>query len=616
MKQQVLEFVKKVFNGLKIRSKSQLKDFLFHYTFVAIILKSILSISLVVNASFKISSAGSITKFLPGLIIYMCFALIALSFCLLLKGRKHMWYLAIFNLVFSIILIFDIWHFRGFGAFLSMHQLSELVNLDNLGDSILSMARPLDIFVIFDSLVIFIGAFFIKKPYKNTKRNIPYFLIFITVPVLTLTYAHYKLDIQKTGPQFLFKTCWTPAQTITDLSPIGYHIYDVYTYFKDSRTVSLNTSSRQELENWFNDKKENLPDNKYKGIFKGKNLLILQVESLENFVIGKSIDGQEITPNLNKLLGNSIYIPNIYEQVNLGTSSDADLMTNTSVYPVRRGSTFFRFPNNSYNSLPLMMQSKGYSTLAIHPDKGAYWNWMPALKSIGFQECIDAKRFKQDELIGLGLSDGSYFKQVEPIIAVQKQPFYTFMVTLTSHGPFDIPQKYRKLKLKEDFDTTKMGGYLQSVHYTDEQIGKFIEKLDQDHILDNTVVVVYGDHCGVHKYYQDEIEKIEPSESWWQEENKRVPLIIYQKSYQGEISPVIGGQVDIMPTVAYLMGIDENKFSNTAMGRILLKTTKNYAVLANGTFIGDAASEKEKQTAIEGLEKADEIISGNYFRVK
>ncbi|MDP4092308.1 MAG: LTA synthase family protein [Bacillota bacterium] len=606
----------RILNSLKASTLNQLKDHLFHYTFVSVLLKSILVIALVVNSNYNLDSAGGMWGLIKGLITYVCFILPFMSFSLLLKGRKRLWYLVIFNLAFSVLLLFDVWYFRGFDDFLSMHQLNQLANLDNLGDSILSMARQWDFLIVLDAVVFAVGAVFIKKPYKEAKKNTSYFFIFLIIPLLVLFLIHYELDIKGKTKQGLLKTFWTPAMNINALSPIGYHLYDVYSYFKDSKTVSLSFSQTKEISDWYTEKQENLPDNKYKGMFKGKNLIVLQIESLENFVINQSINGQEITPNINKLLGSSIYFPRIYEQVNLGTSSDADLMTNTSVFPVSKGSTFFRFPDNTYNSLPKLMQAEGYNTIAIHPDKGAYWNWMPALKSIGFKACIDEKHFKLDEQIGLGISDESYLRQVEPIIVSQKQPFYSFLVTLSSHSPFNLPDKYRTLRLDKELDKTKLGGYFQSVHYTDEQIGKLFDQLDKDHILDNSVVVLYGDHCGIHKYYNDELEDIKPSEQWWLDNNKCVPLIIYQKNYgMGEIKSVIGGQIDIMPTMAYLMGIDESQFQNTAMGRILLKTNKNFAVLANGTYIGEAKSEEQKDDALKGLRLANEMITDNYFQM-
>src|SRR3712207_218879 len=121
--------------------------------------------------------------------------------------------------------------------------------------------------------------------------------------------------------------------------------------------------------------------------------------------------------------------------------SDAELLANTSIFPVRRGSTFFRYPNNTYpSSLPKLLEDIGYNTIAIHPDKGSYWNWLPSLSSIGFKKCIDSSHFNMDETIGLGLSDGSFFKQLVPILKQQKNPFYSFSITLSNHAPFSMPE--------------------------------------------------------------------------------------------------------------------------------------------------------------------------------
>ncbi len=614
MRKELAIYCKKSLSYLKEKTIDQLTDYLFAYTFIIVLLKSLALLGIIASANFTSIDIKRASTSISSNLVYACFILGPMSFALLLKGRKRFWYLVLFNVVVSILMIFDLWYYRGYNSFLSVHQLNQLVNLDNLGDSIFSMVRPMDFVLVADAVVIFITAFFVKGQYRDAKRNVLFFFIILAFSVGVISYTHYRVDIHDRYPKFrLFKVCWTPRETIFNLSPLGYHLFDAYEYLSENSTKTLTKSEEKEINDWYQSKNESLPDNKYKGMFKGKNLIMVQVESLENFVIGQKINGQEITPNLNKLLPNSIYFPNIYEQVNNGTSSDSDLMINTSVYPVRRGSTFFRFPANSYNSMPKLMQAEGYNTIAIHSDKGAYWNWMMSLKNIGFQKCIDAKFFNQNEQIGLGLSDGSYFKQLEPVIKSEKQPFYNFIVTLSSHGPFNIPQQYRQLKLDESMDKTKLGGYFQSFNYTDRQIGEFLSMLDADGILDNSVVVFFGDHCGVHKYYQDELYSIHPQENWWLDNNKRIPLIIYQKNTKGEKLSVTGGQIDIMPTVAYLMGIDENKFKDTAMGRILVKTNKDFAVLNDYSFIGSDKDSNDKNKALKGIDIADKIISSNYF---
>lgn len=602
-------------NSLRQNLTGLSKDIVLYFTLISLLLKSIAFVLLINSEKATSFNFGWAFYGNPHMMVYICFIAALLSFSFLFKKRAHLWYLIIINIMVTALIICDLWYYRGFNNFITLHALKQTTNLDNLSSDIVSMMRNIDLIFIIDILILIPICIRLRSIYTNQKR-VP--LFFFTLLIFSVSYiwiSHYKIDIVDKGQKtILFRICWTPNQTMANLSPIGYHIYDGYNYWEDNKPYNMSTEEKQQIQSWFNDKKENLQDNKYKDLFKGKNLIVIQVESLENFVVGQKINGQEITPNLNKLLKNSLYFNNFHEQVYNGTSSDADLLTNTSVYPVRRGSTFFRYPNNTYNSLPKLMENIGYSTIAIHPDKGSYWNWMPALTSMGFQKTIDSSFFNMDETIGLGLSDGSYLKQIEPVIKAEKQPFYSFAVTLTSHGPFDLPSKYRELQLDEKLDETKLGGYFQSIHYVDKHLGTLFDNLEKDGILDNSVLVIYGDHTGVHKYYEDEVAKITPQEDWWQGNDWRIPLIMYEKDLNGETINTIGGQIDLMPTLAYLMGVNKEDYEQTAMGRNLLNTNKNFAVLANGKYIGDKTSDKEELEAINGLDIADKLLRSNYFK--
>ena len=287
---------------------------------------------------------------------------------------------------------------------------------------------------------------------------------------------------------YLFSN-YDPTDTARYFSSVGYHIFDIINTYKDSKPYKLTDEDKSQISQFFNEK-EKLENNEYAAMFKGKNLIVIQVESLESFLINKKVNGQEITPVMNNLIKEGLYFPNIYEQVNEGTSSDADLMINTSMYPLRRGSTFFRYPGAAYNSLPNLLEEEGYDTAAIHPDKGSFWNYASGLRGIGFDTFIDYYSFEIDEEIGLGLSDESYFRQVVPMLKDLKNPFYAFTVTLTSHGPFDLPEEKRALEIDETLDENILGGYFQSINYTDRQIGNFLSQLDKEGLLDNTVIVL------------------------------------------------------------------------------------------------------------------------------
>lgn len=545
--------------------------------------------------------------------IYISITAMIVSTAVLFKGKVQVFTLIFINLGLSLFLIFDLMYFRGFQNFISLYNLSQRSNLANLGSSIMSMLRYGDILFIIDVFIFLL----IKKKwfYMNTRRRPFIFLAFTLLGLGLPLYSHYRYDVleNRTNRQYFFITD-SPRYNIACMSPIGYHVYESYKYFENSKRLVLSEEDKKQVNNWYSYKKEDLPDNEYKGLLKGKNLILMQIESLESFLLGRSIDGQEITPSLNKLLKNSLFFSQIHEQVKGGTSSDGDLIANTSTYPVRDGSTFFRFPDNKYNSLAILMKRLGYYTSAYHPDGGGYWNWMPALQSMGFDKCTDVTAFKQDEVIGIGLSDGSFLRQLKDMIKSQPQPFYTFFVTLTSHGPFNMPEDTKSLKLTYNIEKSILGDYFHAIHYTDEHIGNFIDGLSKEGILDNSVLVIYGDHAGITKYYKDKVASIAPGEQWWLQEHSKVPLIIYSKELQGREIQTIGGQVDILPTVAYLMGIDEQDYINKAIGRNLLKTNKNFAVLSDGRYIGDYKDESERNSALEGLNISDKMLRSNFFK--
>ncbi|MBN1050822.1 LTA synthase family protein [Clostridium botulinum] len=594
---------------------------LFLFPLIAIVLKCIFFQSFITGNnpySFDFNAGYDYAK--PFLNYYLAFVLIFISFSFLFKGKARIIYLFIINILLTAIILLDVCYFRGFLTVPSVLIATQTANLDNLSGAVYSMFSPLDYIFLIDLIVLGIYVYFTRRYIsKINKRGIKIFLITFIMPILFIGYVPFNIHIlnnKDVKDAYLYDN-YDPTNTARYFSPIGYHIFDLYTVYRDSKPYEFTVEDENNLNKLFNMKNENLPNNDYFGISKGKNLIYIQVESLENFVINKTINGKEITPVLNNLTSNGFYFPNMFEQVNEGTSSDCDLMVNTSMFPLRRGSTFFRYPNNTYNSLPDILEKDSYSSIAIHPDKGSFWNYSAGLKGIGFDKFNDYYSFNADETIGMGISDASYFKQVVPMLKEQSNPFYALTVTLTSHGPFDIPKEYRELGLDPELDASELGGYFESLHYTDAQIGNFLKLLDSEGLLENSVIAIMGDHTGVHKYYNNGIEKLSNKEDWYLDTgNPVVPLVIYDTSIKtGKTFDLYGGQIDVMPTLLYMLGIDKEKYEDTALGRNLLNTNKSFAILTDGTIKDqNTLSDEDKETYKNILDLSDKMIRANYFK--
>ena len=602
------EISEKASRRTALRRYAHITDIFWLYTVFALLTKSIMLLGLTLDqlhTTVLFTDAWRVAY--KHFAFYLGFVMLPLAFAFLFKKKGRMGFLIIINLIISILYCADLWYFRAFNTMPTMNVLKETPNLNNLSDSIIGMMRPVDLVFVCDFLLLIPFAAFAGKAFGSARRRFVTFFIALAAALGLLSYIPLKLYASGVNVKSSLVYMYDSTVTSRNLSPLGYQMYSVYNSFSEGKTIQLSADEKNEISQWYEENKEDLPDNRYKGMFAGNNLLIIEIESLEKFVVNQKIDGQEITPNINRLLKNSLYFSDVHEQVHEGNTIDAEFIANTSLYPLIQGSTSFLYPYNNYeNTLPKIMKRNGYYTSDIQPDEGSFWNWMILMKSLGFEKCLDHSAFKEDEAFGMGISDESFLKQVEPIIVKQKQPFYTFMITQSSHTPFNLPHRLRELKLPAALDDTYLGGYFQSVHYMDRHLGAFLEGLEKDGILDNTVVVLYGDHEGIHKYFPDSLEDISLEGDWWKDNHKQTPLIIYQPGLKAEEITTTGGEIDILPTVCYLMGIDGEEHEGTAMGRNLLNTGRSFAVLQGG-------DPKQEEHAKKGLTIADKIIRSNYF---
>jgi lipoteichoic acid synthase len=577
-------------------------------TVLLLLLKSLVLLGYISEKPYVVPAViGAIQNLPIFLRIYLSWIGIVVSPALLFKSTGRSCYLIILNLAISLLSLMDLWYFRALNRFTSVYHLREAGNLHNLSSAILPYIHATDFLLLAD--VIGLCVYLLWRKGRRAPRRIPAFAAILALSVVTLAHMS-TIEIDSCS---MFYTRWRPVETIATISPIGYHLHDLYTFCTEPAQLELSSEDRKQIRDWFGRKNEYLPPNKYFGRFRGYNLLLLQCESLENFVINKTIGGQVITPTLNGLLAQSLYFNNYMEQVADGTSMDSEYMVNTSVYPLETGTASWRFPNNTYRSLPRLLAERGYWTADYHPDPASYWNWGELMRNLGMQQCLDARNFKQDEIIDLGLSDGSFLNQVAPDLIKLRQPFYAYLITLTNHGPFDLPKPLRELKLDEKLDQTEIGGYLQSVHYMDKHIGILLARLDAAGLLEHTLVGIFGDHCGIHKFSEESLAKMSENTRQWMENGKRIPLILYQKHQAGECISELGGQIDALPTLSYLMGVDEKKVEGFAMGRNLLNTHKHFVVLQDGTFLSSVDSKREREDALAGIELAQKIVFSNYF---
>lgn len=354
-------------------------------------------------------------------------------------------------------------------------------------------------------------------------------------------------------------------------------------------------SLREEVRAWFAGQEEQ-ERSLYHGIASDHNLIVVQIESMQNFVIGLELNGQEVTPYLNQLSQQSFYFPNVYQQIAEGNTSDAEFLMNTGAYPSAVQATSKQLTGREAASLPRLLAKQGYESYTFHVNDVTFWNRNEMYPALGFTGYYDKASFENDQFNSFGASDEQLYKvALDKLEALQSsdQRFYAQLVTVSSHHPFKIPEQYQELELPAELEDTQLGHYLQAMHYTDKQLGQFMEQLEEKGLLQQSVVAIYGDHFGLQTKDNDP--------EWVSEQlgisyhdiisRMNVPFIVKVPGVAGERVEQVGGQIDMLPTLLNVLGISEPNSELILFGSDLLNAMTNIVgvryYLPTGSFFND-----------------------------
>lgn len=554
------------------------------------------------------------TGILDSLIIVFVYFILSI----ILKKNKHLFVVYLLDMFISIIMFANLIFYRAYGDFLTIGLFSQINQLDSVRGSILSLIYLKDFLLFIDLPILY---YFIFKKINNEKVKLK---DKIKGAVCTFMLCVLFCTIMAFRNPNLAKAEFSRRELFRGYGIIGMYFIDNYNYINNNFVIT--SISKEDGDNINRELKTSTV--KYKEDNR-KNLIIIQVESLQQFVIGKTYNGKEITPNLNKLIKDSAYFSNCYYQIGLGHTADAELLSNAGLYPLKDGTAHIVKYNNKYNALAGDMNKEGYKTYALHGNLGDFWNRNVIFKDYGFDTFYDLNRFKKDEIIDMGLSDRSFFGQAADILKNAKQPFYSFLITITSHSPFTVNNDFCETK-------TNIEKYYNAINYTDRYIGSFLDELNKNGILKNSIVVIYGDHNAITYDLKNDLSKevgenLDNDYSW--QKYQKIPLII--RFPNGEKSGIYTnsvGQIDIKPTIANILGLSGvDYFGNDVFdgkdNQVILRDgsyitgnnfydnkLKNTYDMQNGKKIGnDINLIKEAQNE---LKASDDIFKYDYFSTK
>lgn len=578
------------------------------------------------------------------------FIIVMVSPLFLLRSSRLRFALGmILNLLISVLLWADEMYFSYASNIISVMQAGNLQYKDEIIAAIPSLLHIRQILYFIDFPIIF-GLLISKKVkvIKHKEFKFKPVLIMAVVVGILCSYYHFIPESLELVTGFIYnKTNSVRYGTI-----YGYHFVDV----KNAITHNNNTvyKTYDEMIEVYNDFKQtqaelNPENTEYVGIAENKNVIVLQLESVQEFVVNATINGKEITPNLNKFLEENINVTNMHS-TSYTTTADSEHSVISSMYPQENGEAFSKYYGNTYDDIFGNFKDAGYYTMYAHGNYGYFWNRQNVFSKLPVDNIKFLGDFEDEsELIRTYLSDELLYKQtvgyMKEAVDSGKTVFYD-LVAASSHKPFELAgiiDKYSKVSIDVgDLAGTELGNYLEAVNYADYAFGIFIDELKEAGLYDNTVIIVFGDHYGMQMYDEDLIEFLGYSRNNY---NDAVMQYEFSNVLCGIRIPGVSNVVvdepvsklDVKPTLAQICNIEDtfsfgtsifnrNSYSAVNNGKIITKDyyfdADSWYVLETGEKLDmNSLSEEERELlelyeneALTEIELSNSIVVNNLLQ--
>ncbi|AYY65889.1 polyglycerol-phosphate lipoteichoic acid synthase LtaS [Staphylococcus hominis] len=608
----------------------------------AFFLMTVFTVTLKTYFSYYVDFSLGVKGLVQNLILLMNpYSLIALilSIFLFFKGKKAYWFIFIGGFLLTFLLYANVVYFRFFSDFLTFSTLNQASNVESMGGAVSASFKWYD-FVYFLDTIVYLFILIFKRSWLDkrvfSKKFVPVVMA-ASIALFFLNLAFAETD----RPELLTRT-FDHKYLVKYLGPYNFTVYDGVKTIQNNQQKAL--ASEDDLTRVLNytKQKNTEPNPEYYGIAKKKNIIKIHLESFQTFLINKKVNGKEVTPFLNKLsTGNDDfrYYPNFFHQTGQGKTSDSEFTMDNSLYGLPQGSAYSLKGDNTYQSLPAILdQKEGYTSDVMHGDYKTFWNRDQIYKHFGIDKFYDATYYdmSDENVVNLGLKDKPFFKASAEYQSKMKQPFYSHLITLTNHYPFTLNSEDASIDKPNTGDST-VDGYIQTAHYLDQALEQYINDLKTKGLYDDSVIMIYGDHYGISENHNNAMEKllgeqITPAKFT---DLNRTGFWLKIPGKNGTVDETYAGQVDVMPTILHLVGIDSKNY--LMLGTDMLSKDHNDVIpFRNGDFItkdykfvnGKVYSnknnelittppkdlEKNKKQVEKDLEMSDDVLNGDLFR--
>lgn len=513
-------------------------------------------------------------------------AILFLGFATLFKGRKKYIFLLIFDFLLSFLLYANILYYRFFNDFITLPTLTQTQNFGDVSGSIVPLLEPYDFLFFIDIFVLIALLAFRKVKMEEKNMSRPKVAALFSF-ALAISFAN--LSLAETDRPQLLTRGFDRNYIVKYLGMYNYTIYDAVKSTKASaQRVMASSDDITDVKNFTNSNYAE-PNPKYFGAAKGMNVIYIHLESMQNFLINYKLNGEEVTPFLNSLTHdkNTLYFDNFFHQTAQGKTSDAEFMLENSLYGLPQGSAFVTKGMNTYQAAPAILGQNGYTSAVFHGNSGSFWNRNEIYKSFGYDKFFDENSYQltPESLAEYGLKDKPFFEQSIPLLESLPQPFMAKFITVSHHFPYSMPQEEATIARHTTGDKS-VDNYFQTARYADEALKQFFDYLKESGLYDNSMIIMYGDHYGISENHNKAMAKVLEKEITPFESAglQRVPLFIHVPGIEGGVNHEYAGQIDILPTMLHLLGIDTKEYVHFGTD-ILSENHDELIPFRNGDFV-------------------------------
>jgi lipoteichoic acid synthase len=510
-----------------------------------------------------------------------------------------------YTTLFIIYGILSIWlfsnavYYREFTDFITINTMLGAGQVSTgLGESAVRLFRWYDIFYILDLFALPVLLF--KKKIIVEEKH-PRFRKAAALSALSLLICSGNIFLAEIDRSGLLSRQFSREYLVKYLGVNAFTVYDSYQTFQNNQIrAEASPNDLKEVKSYIREHYAEPNDSMF-GIAKGKNVVYIHLESFQQFLIDYQLTDENgvnhtVTPFLNSLYhGESTYsFDNFFHQVKAGKTSDAETLMENSLFGLNQGALFTQLGDkNTFEAAPnILNQKAGYTSAVFHGHSASFWNRDKTYKHLGFDYFFDSSYYdvNDDNSFQYGMHDKPFLSQSVQYLEHLQQPFYAKFITVSNHYP------YSSFKNDEDgfpLATTKdetINGYFATANYLDTALKEFFDYMKASGLYDKSIFVLYGDHYGISNTRNKELASLlgKDSDSWTDFDNaqlQRVPFMIHVPgTTNGGINHTYGGQVDALPTLLHLLGIDSKKYLQ--LGQDLFSADhKQVVAFRDGDFV-------------------------------